>query len=78
MNSLRVFSLCKKKILSNEIKNCVKLWIKDSRFIGSAQQGRMKRKLSKEFRCYKLTYACKHEGGKKFKSREKGERKTSY
>ena len=45
--------------------------------IGAAQQGRVIRKLSEEFRYYELTYACMHDGGKKIKPREKGARHTS-
>ena len=75
MNSSRLFSL-QEKISLNEIEHFVKLWIRDLRSIGAAQQGRVKRKLSEEIRYYELTHACVH-GGKKFKPRGKGARQTS-
>ena len=58
------------------MEHFVKLWIRDLRSIGTAQQGRVKRKLSEEIRYYELTYACIH-GGKKFTPRGKGARQTS-
>ena len=69
------FQFLQEKISSYETENFVKLWIRDSRSIGAAQ-GRVKRKLREEIRYYELTYACIH-GGKKFKPRGKGARKTS-
>ena len=57
------------------MENFVKLWIRDSKSIEAAQQGRVKRKLSEKIRYYELTYACIH-GGKKFKQRRKGARQT--
>ena len=51
------------KISSYGMENFVKLWIRNSRPIGAAQE-RVKRKFSEEIRYYKLTDACMH-GGKK-------------
>ena len=56
MNSLRVFSPWKIKLSSYETENFVKLWIRNSRYIGAAQ-GRVKRKLREEIKYYELTYA---------------------
>ena len=64
------------KISSNEMENFVKFRIRDSRSVGAARQGRVKRKLSEEIRYYELTYACIR-GGKKFKPLGKRARKTS-
>ena len=72
----KAFPSLQEKISSNQMKHFVKLWIRDSRFIGAAQQGRVKRKLSEEIRYYELTYACIC-GGKRFKPRRKGARQTA-
>ena len=50
------------KISSYGMENFVKLWIRNSRPIGAAQE-RVKRKFSEEIRYYELTDACMH-GGK--------------
>ena len=75
MNNVAFQSL-QGKISLNEMEHFVKFWIRDSRSIGAAQQGRVRRKLSEEIRYYELTYACIH-GGKKFKQRGKGARQTA-
>ena len=70
------FQSLQEKISSYETENFIKLWTRDSRSI-SAAQGRMRRKLSEEIRCYELmSYACIH-SDKRFKPRGKGARETS-
>ena len=64
------------KNLSYGIENFVKVWIRDLRSIGAAQE-RVKRKLSEEIRCYELTYVCIHGGKKEFRLRGRGARQTS-
>ena len=49
------FQSLQEKISPNETENFVKLYIRESRSIGAAQQRRVKRKLSEEIRYYKLT-----------------------
>ena len=72
----KTFQSLQEKTSSNEMEHFVKLWIRDLRYIGAAQQGRVKRKLREEIIYYELTYACIH-GGKSFEPRGKGARQTS-
>ena len=72
----KTFQSLQENISSNEMEHFVNLWIRDSKSVGAAQQGRVKRKFSEEIRYYKLTYACIC-GGKKFKSRGKEARQIS-
>ena len=49
------FQSLQEKISPNEMENFVKLYIRESRSIGAAQQRRVKTKLSEEIRYYKMT-----------------------
>ena len=53
----KTFQSLQEKTSSNEMEYFVKLWIRDLRSIGAAQQGRVKRKVREEIRYYELTYA---------------------
>ena len=76
MNNVAFQSL-QEKISSSEMEHFVKLWISDSRSIGTAQQGRVRKKLSEEIRYYELKYACRYGLHIKFKPRGKGARQTA-
>ena len=53
----KTFQSLQEKISSNEMEHSVKLWIRDSRSIGAAQQGRVKRNsVKKSYIYYELTY----------------------
>ena len=50
IEQFKSFQSLQEKISSNEMDNFVKLWLRNSRSISAAQQGRVKRKLCEDIR----------------------------
>ena len=70
------YEILKTRIEKFEEENFIKLWIRDSRTITSAQKRGIKRHLNPDIHYYSLKLSCIH-GGKSFKCRGSGSRSTS-